>query len=191
MSAPRVETWTGAQLRERMPEAMRVYGQAMGYAPSVAEQRGGFAASHSRYPDFGCRAALDGNAVVGIGYGYGSNPGQWWHDAVRRALASQTAQTWLVDAFELSELHVLPEYQGRGLGRAMLVSLVAGIPHSAVLLSTPEGPTRAFALYRRLGFVDLARYHLFAGDARPFAVLGARLPLTDAKVPASRGTERA
>jgi ribosomal protein S18 acetylase RimI-like enzyme len=194
MSQLRVEVWSGAQLRDRMPEAMAVYAQAMGYAPSVAEQRGGFAASHSRYPDFECRAALDGDAVVGIGYGYGSRAGQWWHDAVRRALDPAIARDWLVDAFELSELHVLPAYQGRRLGRVMLESLVSSIPHRAVLLSTPEGPTRAFALYRSLGFEDLARHHLFAGDARPFAVLGARLPLRaggPGNGPTDRGPGRA
>lgn len=177
MSTLRVEIWSGAQLRDRMPEAMTVYAQAMGYAASVADQRGGFAAGHSRYPDFECRVSLDGDAVVGIAYGYGSRAGQWWHDAVRRALEPTVAREWLVDAFELSELHVLPSYQGRRLGRLMLESLVAPVPHSAVLLSTPEGPTRAFALYRSIGFEDLARHHLFAGDSRPFAILGARLPL--------------
>jgi ribosomal protein S18 acetylase RimI-like enzyme len=191
MSGLRVEAWSGAQLRARMPEAMDVYGQAMGYARTVAEQRGGFAASHSRYGDFECRVALDGDAVVGIGYGYGSRPGQWWHDAVRRALDPAVARAWLVDAFELSELHVLPSYQGRGLGRVMLESLVESLPHSAVLLSTPEGPTRAFALYRSLGFEDLARHHLFAGDTRPFAVLGARLPLRTVGRAAERGAGRA
>ena len=46
-----------------------------------------------------------------------------------------------------------------------------------MLLSTPDADTRAFALYRRFGFVDLARHYLFPGDSRPFAVLGAHLPL--------------
>lgn len=191
MSEVRVEVWSGAQLRLRMADAMAVYARAMGYASSVAEQRGGFAASHSRYPDFECRVALDGDAVVGMGYGYGSHPGQWWHDAVRRALSPDTARRWLTDAFELSELHVLPSYQGQGLGRMMLESLVEPIGHSAVLLSTPEGPTRAFALYRSLGFEDLVRHHLFAGDARPFAVLGARLPLQGASSSARREAGRA
>jgi hypothetical protein len=45
-----------------------------------------------------------------------------------------------------------------------------------MLLSTPDADTRAFQLYRDLGFVDLRRSYLFPGDARPFAVLGARLP---------------
>ena len=46
-----------------------------------------------------------------------------------------------------------------------------------MLLSTPDADTRAFRLYHQLGFEDLRRRYLFPGDARPFAVLGARLPL--------------
>lgn len=175
-SSVRLMIWNGAQLRARMSDAMHVYATAMNYDPAVGEQRGAFAASHSRYVDFQCRAALRGDDVVGIAYGYGSRPGQWWHDSVRRAVSAELAGPWLSDAFELSELHVLPTFQGMGIGRALLLSLVANAPFRTVLLSTPEGPTRAFALYRRLGFVDLARNYLFAGDSRPFAVLGAGLP---------------
>ncbi len=62
----------------------------------------------------------------------------------------------------------------------MLTSLAAELGHRAMLLSTPDADTRAFRLYRSLGFVDLARGHRFPGDARPFAILGARLPLRSA-----------
>ena len=74
-------------------------------------------------------------------------------------------------------MHVLPQYQGAGIGRRLLTSLAASIQHRAMLLSTPDADTRAFRLYRSLGFLDLARGHLFPGDARPFAILGAQLPL--------------
>jgi ribosomal protein S18 acetylase RimI-like enzyme len=62
----------------------------------------------------------------------------------------------------------------------LLASLARDLPHRAVLLSTPDADTRAFRLYRDVGFVDLARHYLFPGDSRPFAVLGARLPLQTA-----------
>jgi ribosomal protein S18 acetylase RimI-like enzyme len=114
---------------------------------------------------------------VGFGYGYTTKPGQWWHDLVRNALADDVAREWLADAFELSELHVLPDYQGIGIGRRLLTALAEAIPHSVMLLSTPDTDTRAFRLYRDTGFVDLARNYLFPGDLRRFAVLGARLPL--------------
>ena len=37
--------------------------------------------------------------------------------------------------------------------------------------------TRAWRLYRRVGFVDVLRNYRFNGDPRPFAVLGRPLPL--------------
>ena len=54
------------------------------------------------------------------------------------------------------------------------------LPQPAALLSTPDADTKAFRLYHADGFVDLARGYHFPGDARPFAILGARLPLSPA-----------
>ena len=186
----RIARWTPAQARERMPEAMAVYAEAMGYPPETGQHRAGFAVAHTRRPVFRAVAALAdpgerGPAapgdLVGFGYGYATAPGQWWHDQVREALDSATADEWLRGCFELSELHVRPAYQGQGAGRALLEALVDGLPQRAVLLSTPEGDTRAWRLYRSAGFVDLLRNHLFPGDSRPFAVLGVRLPLVAAR----------
>lgn len=174
----RIEDWSGSQFAARVDEAMRIYVRAMGYPEHTGLQRAVSARKHVSLPGFACRAALlEDDTLVGFGYGYTTKPGQWWHDLVRRALDRESAQEWLGDAFELSELHVLPDYQGAGIGRGVLVSLAAALPHAAMLLSTPDSDTRAFRLYRDLGFDDLARNYLFPGDARPFAVLGARLPL--------------
>ena len=63
----------------------------------------------------------------------------------------------------------------------------AGLRHQTMVLSTPEGENRAWRLYRRLGFVDLARNHMFPGDHRPFGVLGATLPFAAQPV-AARGS---
>lgn len=174
----RIESWSGAQLGARVDEAMQIYATAMGYPPYAAGQRSVSARRHTANAGFACRAALaaDGR-LVGFGYGYTTAPGQWWHDLVRRAVTREVAADWLTDAFELSELHVLPGWQGGGIGRQVLISLASDVPHQAMLLSTPDADTRAFRLYRTLGFVDLARNYLFPGDSRPFAVLGARLPL--------------
>lgn len=177
---PHVETWTGGQFAARVDEAMDIYVQAMGYPDHTGTQRAVTARRHTKNEGFVCRAALaDDGALIGFGYGYTTKPGQWWHDLVRKAMASDAAADWLSEAFELSELHVLPEHQGHGVGQRLLASLGDGIPHRSMLLSTPDADTRAFGLYRRFGFVDLARHYLFPGDSRPFAVLGARLPLHD------------
>jgi ribosomal protein S18 acetylase RimI-like enzyme len=173
-----VEPWGAEQFLRRLDDAMSIYVQAMGYPQHTGTQRAVSARKHARLDGFACRAAVtvDG-ALVGFGYGYTTRPGQWWHDLVRRALVREHAESWLDNAFELSELHVLPGYQGSGIGRRVLAELAGALPHSAMLLSTPDSDTRAFRLYRDTGFVDLARNYLFPGDGRPFAVLGARLPL--------------
>lgn len=161
---------------------MRIYTRAMNYPEHHGAQRAISARKHIKNAGFAARGAvLPDGTLIGFGYGYTTSPGQWWHDLVRRAVAREGREGWLDDAFELSELHVLPEYHGLGVGRRLLTSLADGISHRAMLLSTPDSDTRAFRLYRSLGFVDLARNYLFPGDIRPFAVLGARLPLATSR----------
>jgi len=177
-AVPRVVAWTAEQFARRVDEAMHIYVQAMNYPPHAGGQRAVTARRHTAHAGFACRAALlDDGTLVGFGYGYTTLPGQWWHDLVRKALDADQADQWLGNAFELSELHVLPEFQGAGTGRVLLGELAAALPHDAMLLSTPDIDTRAFRLYRHVGFIDLRRHYLFPGDVRPFAVLGARLPL--------------
>jgi ribosomal protein S18 acetylase RimI-like enzyme len=181
------------QVRARLNEAMAIYVAAMGYAPSSGNQRGVHLLRHASLDSFRCRAALDADGtMLAFGYGYTSLPGQWWHDLVRRAIGGN-ADAWLNNAFELSELHVLPSAQGHNLGEQVLRSLADGLRHQTMVLSTPEGENRAWRLYRRLGFVDLARNHLFPGDHRPFGVLGATLPFAAQPVAArgSAGTQPA
>ena len=185
VTATRIEAWTGQQFAARVQECMHIYVRAMHYPESAGVHRAVSARKHTDHEGFACRAAVaDDGTLVGFGYGYTTLPGQWWHDLVRRALPAELAPQWLRNAFELSELHVLPSYQGCGIGRELLLQLAASIPHRAVLLSTPDADTRAFRMYRGLGFVDLARHYLFPGDTRPFAVLGATLPLAAARTPA-------
>jgi ribosomal protein S18 acetylase RimI-like enzyme len=173
-----VQEWSGPQFAARVDEAMDIYIHAMQYPSHTGAQRAVTARRHASNEGFACRAAIcDDGALVGFGYGYTTLPGQWWHDLVRRAMPPDMVADWLTDAFELSELHVLPAFQGFGLGRQLLLELAESIPHRSMLLSTPDADTRAFRMYRHLGFVDLARHYLFPGDARPFAVLGAHLPL--------------
>jgi len=183
-SETRLVRWEAGQFAARVREAMVIYADAMGYPAGVVDNRVGHATAHTERAGFRATAALDrDDALIGFGYGYTTAPGQWWHDQVRAAIGGLGPQ-WLPGSLELCELHVTPSRQGAGLGHAILLQLLDDAPQPAVLLSTPEGDTRAWRLYRSLGFVDLARQHLFPGDSRPFAVLGAWLPLTTEAGPA-------
>jgi ribosomal protein S18 acetylase RimI-like enzyme len=170
------------ELRARLPEALDIYVTAMRYPPGTAEQRAPMWLAHMLRAEWRCVAALDGDdTLVGISYGYRGTSGQWWHEQVRRGLlmssGAPAVDMWMADYFELTELHVRPDAQGGGLGEGLLRHLLGGIDARATLLSTPEGTSRAWRLYRRIGFQDVLRNYLFAGDPRPFAVLGHQLPL--------------
>jgi ribosomal protein S18 acetylase RimI-like enzyme len=178
----RLVTLTVAQLRARLTEALDIYVTAMRYPKSTTEQRAPMWLTHMLRDGWRCVAAIDANdRLLGISYGYRGSPGQWWHEQVRRGLlitaGTAAVETWTRNYFELTELHVRPDAQGHGIGEGLLRLLLEGVPDNATLLSTPEGPTRAWALYRRVGFVDVLRDFLFAGDPRPFAILGRALPL--------------
>lgn len=174
----RIEVWSAAEFHRHAEDAMAIYAEAMGYVAQAGVVRARSARSQSTFPDFAARAAFDQkDRLIGFAYGYRSEHGQWWHEMVRQALTDDLGEQWLTDAFELSELHVHPSAQGRGAGRALLESLGAGLRHRHMLLSTPDSDTTAMYLYRRMGFVDLARRHYFPGEVRPFAILGRALPL--------------
>lgn len=182
----RVVRLTPSELLDRLTEALGVYVTAMRYPRSAVRQRAPLWREHTFRLGWRAVGALDErNALVGLGYGYRGARGQWWHEEVRRGLlgTSPDGLPWLADYFELTELHVLPRAQGAGLGEQLLRTLVSGCDQGSVLLSTPEldpaRPARAWRLYRRLGFVDVLREHRFAGDPRPFAVLGRSLPLPE------------
>ncbi|OLF08650.1 GNAT family N-acetyltransferase [Actinophytocola xinjiangensis] len=184
---PRVERFVDLSqddLRARLPEALSLYVTAMRYPAGTAEQRAPMWLAHMLRVGWRCVAALDQNdTMIGIAYGYRGAAGQWWHEQVRRGVVERTgveaANHWLDDYFELTEVHVRPTAQGRGVGEALLRRLLARVPAGKVLLSTPEGPSRAWRLYHRLGFADVLRDYRFTGDPRPFGVLGRTLPLDE------------
>ena len=130
-------------------------------------------------------AELSRAPMLGVAYGYPGAPGQWWQQQVvlglqRSGFPPPAITRLMASYFELTELHIHPRAQGRGLGEALTRRLLADREEEHVLLSTPEnnGETnRAWRLYRRLGFTDVIRGYHFAGDPRAFAILGRALPL--------------
>ena len=128
--------------------------------------------------------------IIAFSYGFHGADGQWWHDLVRSALTRMggydLAQAWLADSFEVAEVHVHPDYQGRGIGRRMVPALLHPRLERTALLSTQDVDSRARRLYRRLGFGDLLTGYRFPGTDPPYAVMGAALPLRPGPPPQPR-----
>ena len=183
----------------RLRAAVEIYIEAMKYERTLTDSRMQAWARHMRNPNWSAVIAVAHPEdvspqdaaenpkfpLVGVAYCYTGQPNQWWSMQVRAGMAEygwpvQNTAAVLRNYCELTEIHVHPSYQGNGIGRRLLQELMADRPDSRVLLSTPEVPdeaNRAWQLYRKLGFVDVLRNFYFPGDDRPFAILGAQLPL--------------
>ena len=168
-----------------------VYAAAMNPPDRTLSGREAIMDRHAASPGFrGLTAHVDGR-LAGFTYGFHGESGQWWHDMVAAALATRsgagisaaeyaandTPRAWLDDSFEIAELHVMPLWQGKGIGRSLLLSLAAERPERTAVLSTADAPTRARRLYHGLGFTDLLTDFRFSGSEPPYAVMGALLPL--------------
>jgi ribosomal protein S18 acetylase RimI-like enzyme len=173
-----------AEFRRAIGRLVAVYAAAMNPPQRMLAGRDSILERHAANPGF--RALIvravtaDGPAVAGFTYGFRGVPGQWWHDMVTAALATAypaSASTWLADSFEVAELHVLPAYQGAGIGRRLLLELTTGRPERTAVLSTQDTESRARRLYRGVGFTDLLTGFRFSGTEPPYAVMGAALPL--------------
>ena len=183
-----------ADFRARLPELLAVYVAAMRYPRGTEYHRAPMWSEHSARPGWQAFAATlpeVPDTIVGVAYGYRGDTRQWWNQQVRAGMrhsgrSPEAIDRILDDYFELTELHVRPDMQGRGIGELLLHALLRERTEAAVLLSTPEVPgedNRAWRLYRRFGFQDVVRRFVFTGDARPFAVLGRTLPLDTDIVP--------
>lgn len=180
-------------MAQRLHDALSVYVDAMRYPRGTEGQRAAMWLEHTRRHGWKAVAAvetdsaeqLDGAPLLGIAYGYCGAPDQWWQQQVvsglhRIGVPAEEIRRLTSSYFELTELHIHPSAQGRGLGEALARRLLDGRGESHVLLSTPEiigEANRAWRLYRRLGFTDIIRGYHFAGDPRAFAILGRSLPL--------------
>lgn len=198
-TTPHLVDLSAQEFRRRLPESLAIYVEAMGYPQGTEYHRAPMWSEHALRPGWrAVGAVLPGPQepptdapLVAVAYGYSGAHHQWWHQQVRDGLVrSGYGKDYLAavldDYFELTELHVRPGAQGTGLGLALTRRLLSGRPESSVLLSTPEvarEDNRAWRLYRRLGFEDVLRDFTFAGDRRPFAVLGRALPVEDETEP--------
>ncbi|MER7762463.1 GNAT family N-acetyltransferase [Streptomyces sp. NPDC097619] len=166
-------------LAGRVDEALEVQALAFGLsAEEVAIRR------HIVLRHMASRGAVALGVTTGPGdrlaafvYGMPNDRTHWWSSVVTPHLRDGGHEDWLDDSFVITELHVHPEHQHRGLGRALITTITDGAAEPRSILSAIDTESPARALYRSLGYRDLARMVHFPSAAQPYAVMGAPLPL--------------
>jgi ribosomal protein S18 acetylase RimI-like enzyme len=196
-----------ARFLAELDSLVEVYAAAMRPPREQVPGRRAIMERHTQFPSFravvvtapdgppgrgdGPRPGTGRPPIIAFSYGFHGADGQWWHDLVRAALIRvggyELAQTWLADSFEVAEVHVHPDYQGRGIGARMVPVLLHPRLERTALLSTQDADTPARRLYRGLGFGDLITGYRFPGTDPPYAVMGAVLPLRPGPRPPRRG----
>jgi ribosomal protein S18 acetylase RimI-like enzyme len=158
--------------------ALVVMVEAAGRDDVASTASAGVVRRHAGRAGLIARGAFDVRGrLIGICYGFPADPDGWWEAQVLSRLVAAGTAHWFADAFTLTELHVDPAHQGRGLGRRLITDVLTATDLPRAVLTVLDGPGRARRLYGDLGFTDLAAPFRFAPDQPAYAVMGARLPL--------------
>ncbi|MGW4898337.1 N-acetyltransferase family protein [Kitasatospora sp. NPDC004240] len=163
------------------PQALEVQAVAFGLTPEEVAVRLHIVGRHALQPGVDALGAVSGGRLVGFGYGMPNRREHWWSTVIQPYLEARGYGGWLDGVFAITELHVLPEFQGRGVGSALIRSLTERSGLDRSILSAIDAETPARRLYRALGYQDLARAVRFPNTDRPYAVMGAHLPLEGAR----------
>jgi ribosomal protein S18 acetylase RimI-like enzyme len=130
-----------------------VYDAVFGDQPDYVAWRSGVWRRHAVREGFRLVRAYDGDRLVGFGYGYTGERGQWWTDQVATRLGHVVAAEWLGGHFELVSIGVLDRSRGTGVGRGLLERLTQGLPHDRwLLMTTAHADDPARHLYARAGW---------------------------------------
>ncbi|MGW0702431.1 GNAT family N-acetyltransferase [Streptomyces sp. NPDC002867] len=165
-------------LTARVDEALAVQALAFGLSDEEIDIRRYIVLRHLTSP--GARAlgaTTADDRLVGFVYGMPNDRSHWWSTVVEPYLRRNGSGDWLDDAFVITELHVHPGFQARGIGRALITTLTDGADQPRSILSAIDTESPARRLYRRLGYRDLAERVLFPSAPSPYVVMGAPLPL--------------
>ncbi|MEV3861008.1 GNAT family N-acetyltransferase [Streptomyces sp. NPDC050095] len=165
-------------LRTRVDEALAVQAYAFGLSDDEIAVRRQIVLRHITYPGARALGATTGTGrLVGFVYGMPNDRTHWWSTVVEPYLRSRGSDEWLDDSFVITELHVHPGFQNRGIGRTLITTITDAAPQPRSILSAIDFDSPARGLYHALGYEDLARQVLFPSAPRPYAVMGAPLPL--------------
>lgn len=134
-------------------ELWPLYRSVFGDVDDLATWRDNVWDRHADRTGFRLALARDGARLVGFGYGYTGEAGQWWTDRAAQVLDPDVAADWLGGHFELVSIGVAESARGAGVGRRLMAALTDGLEQSRwVLMTSSDAGDPARRLYRSMGW---------------------------------------
>lgn len=183
-SATRAVEAAGRDVLDRAAELVEIYRSAFSQPP-WSEEPSRVEMFRRHIPTYAGREAFravfaeSDEGIVGFALGARLTNEAWWRADVAARLNRTEVKHWLNDCFELIEIAVLPEAQGKGLGSVLHDGLFAGVATRTALLSTHPKAERALALYAGRGWKVLIDDFQYSPIAQSRLIMGLELALTD------------
>lgn len=96
------------------------------------------------------------NEITGFVYGFDFRPENWWALQIKDFLPLKEGINWYENTFELNELMISPEYQGKGYGKRLMKELEKNISHRFILLSTKKNNNaKVIDFYHKLEYRNI------------------------------------
>ena len=143
-------------------DLVRVYQQAYPEPPykktqAEIDEFAHFLPIHNRQSGFRIAIGFDAglNDLVGFAHGRAVEEQQPWLELVRPYFEDSLIEAWLADTFQVVEMGVDPDHQGKGLGGRLHDALLCDVPFSKAVLATTDSNTHAYKLYKSRGWIEL------------------------------------
>lgn len=130
-----------------------LYDAVFGDAESRESWRADLFDRHRGREAYRLATAYDGSSLLGFGWCFVGERGQYWPDLVVRTLPVEITDGWVGGHLEVVELAVAPEARGRGVGGGLLDLMTATRGERRGLLGTSaDEDDPAVRLYRSRGW---------------------------------------
>lgn len=119
-------------------------------------------------PTFALVSAEAADELVGFAYGVALKPGSPWWSGMTEPLANEMTVEWDGRTFAIIDLAVRADYRKRGIGRALLDTLLASRQEQRATLTVQPVATDTRAFYEHLGWRQVGTIEAPAGSVSPF-----------------------
>jgi GNAT superfamily N-acetyltransferase len=119
--------------------------------------------------------AQEREGLMGFAYGWRSTEGDDLRAVFLEKLGPAELSLWTADSFEIADFAILPEEQGKGVGKELYSAFFKGIEEKRGVLKTHCSDSIEVQMYRRRGWATLIEQFVWGPKNLPYTAMGIQL----------------